>query len=187
MQAELADLAGYLDRSSAVPKWYSVLVRYAERGIIRHISELEFSPLKTLLISVCRPLRKMALLLHLLTLCQPGMRESKMPKAILNCGPDSIYDDDLPFRYHFLDKHRTEFIKCIGHSVIFYEPRHTGGRKAYTATAKVVNYYADNDKGPGHFYGVLQDFRYFDEIVPHRVEGRYLESTGLTSRGKLAC
>jgi len=107
-----------------------------------------------------------------------------MPRAILNCGPDSIYDDDLPFRYHFLDEHRTEFIKCIGHQVLFYEPRHSGGRKAYTATATVVSYYADNDKGVGHFYGVLKDFRYFDEIVPHKIDGRYFESKGLTSRGQ---
>lgn len=126
----------------------------------------------------------MALLLHLLTVCQPGTRESEMPKAILNCGPDSIYDDELPYRYHFVEKHRKELTRCLRDEVIFYEPKRAGGRKAYTASAKIVAIYPDNEKPIGNYYAILDGFKYFDRLVPHMVEGRYLESNGLTSDGQ---
>ena len=107
-----------------------------------------------------------------------------MAKAILNCGPNSIYDDELPYRYHFIEKHRKELTRLLKDDVIFYEPEHAGGRKAYTACAKIAAIYADNNKGPGNYYAVLDHFKYFDKLVPHMVGGRYLESNGLTSRGQ---
>jgi putative restriction endonuclease len=99
-----------------------------------------------------------------------------MAKAILNCGPNSIYDDEL--------RHRKEVSRCLKDDVIFYEPMLSGGRKAYMAAARVVAICADNAKGPGNYYAILEGFKYFDKIVPHIVEGSYLESNGLTSRGQ---
>ena len=62
-----------------------------------------------------------------------------MPKAILNGGPNSIYDDQLPYKYHFTEELRRQITKCKREMVVFYEPEHTGGRKAYTAAAQIVD------------------------------------------------
>ena len=39
-------------------------------------------------------------------------------------------------------------------------------------------------KGPGNYYAILDGFQYFDQSVPHMVNGRYLESNGLTNDGQ---
>jgi putative restriction endonuclease len=109
-----------------------------------------------------------------------------MAKAILNWGPTSHYDDKLPDKYHFIERHRSQIRKCVGDDVIIYSAAHAGGCQGYVATATVVKIKADNEKGPGNYYAVLANFRPFARFVPHIVDGTYVEESAVSKSGRFA-
>lgn len=109
-----------------------------------------------------------------------------MAKAIINWGPFSNYEDQLPDKYHFTEMHRSQIQKCVGDEVIVYSAAHTGGCQSYVAMASVVRIDADNEKGPGNYYAVLANFRHFPRLVPHMIDGKHVETSAVSKSGRFA-
>lgn len=109
-----------------------------------------------------------------------------MTIGILNCSPYSGYDNHLPHEYHFLQRHRKLVTACLDDQVIFYEPGHLGGRQGYFASAKVTKLRWASEKGFGHFYVMLEDFREFPRLVAFiSPVGDYYEREAISPNGRL--
>lgn len=103
--------------------------------------------------------------------------------------------DDLPeVRYHFPRTYLNYVTETVGDWIVYYEPRRqdagrsgTLGRQAYFATAKVERVEPD-PRLAGHYYAFVTDYLEFDDPVPFRLDGVYLEGAlkkedGSTNRG----
>lgn len=90
---------------------------------------------------------------------------------------DSGYDDDITWRYHFPGKSNYLIAArdALGDRVLFREPQRNGGRRAYLASAMVVDIKPDQDRS-GHFYAYVDDYFDFASPVPFVVAGRYWEA-----------
>jgi putative restriction endonuclease len=84
-----------------------------------------------------------------------------MAKAVFTHKPGSIYDDLPEERYHFPAAYRRQVEATLGDFIIYYEPGRTGldergrtGRRAYVATAQVVDIHPDTARAD-HFYAAL--------------------------------
>lgn len=109
-----------------------------------------------------------------------------MAKAILNCSPFSGYVNRLPDEFHFRQMHRGEINQCYRDHVIFYEPGHLGGRQGYFAVARIAWLRAASERGMGHFYATLNDYREFPRRVPIMAgDGQYYEREAVSQHGRI--
>lgn len=104
-----------------------------------------------------------------------------MTKAVFTQKPESIYDDDPCYRYHFPDMCLKTVENALGDFVVYYEPGRRGlghsgrtGRQAYFATARVVRIDSDPRRSD-HYYALVDDYLDFERAVPIREGGEYYE------------
>lgn len=117
-----------------------------------------------------------------------------MTKAVLTTKVDSIYDDLPEVRYHFPRTYLRQIEAALNDWIVYYEPRRptgdlssTGGRKAYFATARIVNITQD-PSGDGHYYALVADYLEFDHPVSFKegdfyYEGGLRKGDGSTNKG----
>src|SRR5690242_10123674 len=98
-------------------------------------------------------------------------------KSVFDVKPRSGYDDDITRRYHFPG--RSNYLEAaqnaLGDWILYREPQRNGGRRAYIATARVVDIVPDENK-PGHFYAYVDNFLEFPNPVPFVTDGHYREA-----------
>lgn len=117
-----------------------------------------------------------------------------MVKGVFTTKVNPTYDDLPEVRYHFPKTYLNQAKATVGDWIIYYEPRRQdsdpagrGGRQAYFATARVQRIETD-PRLAGHYYAFVTDFLEFENTVPFRQGGRYLENTlmkkdGTTNKG----
>ena len=83
-------------------------------------------------------------------------------KAVFTHKPSSIYDDLPEERYHFPRAYLRQVEQTVEDYIVYYEPGRTGvtergrtGRRAYVATAKVIDIMPDITRAD-HFYAVIE-------------------------------
>ncbi|WP_137933709.1 HNH endonuclease [Mesorhizobium comanense] len=98
-------------------------------------------------------------------------------KAVFDVKPGSGYDDDITRRYHF--PARSNYLaaarNAVGDWVLFREPQRNGGRRAYIATARVVDVVSDPERAD-YYYANVTDYLEFPAPVPFMRDGRYAEA-----------
>src|ERR1700756_881960 len=102
-----------------------------------------------------------------------------MAKAVLTTKVNPTYDDLPEVRYHFPRSYLNQVRGAVGDQIVYYEPRRStgdlssrGGRKAYFATASVIDVRPDPQKAD-HFYAHVRDYLEFDRPVPFREGDHY--------------
>lgn len=114
-----------------------------------------------------------------------------MPNAIFTAAESTAYDDRIEERYHFPSTYLKQAEAAIGDFVIFYEPRRgntpNSGRSAYFAFARLDSIEPD-PRNNGRHYANMSSFMEFDNPVPFKIGGLYLETAlvkedGSTNRG----
>jgi putative restriction endonuclease len=117
-----------------------------------------------------------------------------MTKAVLTTKIDPTYDDLPEERYHFPRTYLRQVEAAVGDWILYYEPRRRngdlasrGGRRAYFATARLMNITEDRTR-PGHFYALVSDYLDFDRPVPFKEDEFYYEGAlkkedGSTNKG----
>jgi putative restriction endonuclease len=95
--------------------------------------------------------------------------------AIFDTKANSGYDDEIAFRYHFPKQYRAIAQAAIGSRIVYREPQRNGGRRAYVATALVIDV-KDDPVQNGHSYAIMSEYREFDVPVPFVVDGHYRET-----------
>ena len=113
-----------------------------------------------------------------------------MPKAVLTTRVDPTYDDLPEVRYHFPRTYLNTIRSALGDWIVYYEPRRTGGRQSYFATARLVSVEPDPST-QGHYYAFVEDYLEFDRPVPFKVrEGQFYyerllrKADGFTNKGR---
>jgi putative restriction endonuclease len=96
-------------------------------------------------------------------------------KLVLDMKPNSGYRDDLARRYHFPSRYKLIIDEAIGDWVVFRRPRAGGGHMGYIGVGQVEHVEPDPET-PGHHYAGIKNFLAFDEVVPWKADGRYLET-----------
>jgi putative restriction endonuclease len=96
-------------------------------------------------------------------------------KGVFDTKPQSGYDDEIAYRYHFPPQYRAIAEQLVGGWIVYREPRRNDGRQAYVAVARVLRVDPDPIQ-PGHSYAVMVDYRPFDRPVPFSSNGRYAEA-----------
>ncbi|MFC7478468.1 hypothetical protein ACFQS7_29380 [Dankookia sp. GCM10030260] len=99
-------------------------------------------------------------------------------KAVFDTRSDTSYDDDITRRYHFPKRYLADARKAVGDWILYREPRRGGGRQGYVAAARLTNVTPAADAE--HFYGHVDEFLPFDDVVPLRGEAGFYE--GLLAR-----
>lgn len=117
-----------------------------------------------------------------------------MAKGVFTTKVSPTYDDLPEVRYHFPKTYLNQAKATVGDWVVYYEPRRQdsdpagrGGRQAYFATARVQRIEPDL-RLAGHYYAFVTDFLEFENIIPFRQSGKYLENAlmkedGSTNKG----
>ena len=80
-----------------------------------------------------------------------------MAKGIFTTKVDPTYDDIPEIRYHFPKTYLNYTQMMVGDWIIYYEPKRSGGRKSYYATAR-VDQIIDDQKRPNHYYALVSNF-----------------------------
>ena len=118
----------------------------------------------------------------------------KLAKGVFTTKVRSTYDDLPEVRYHFPKTYLNQAKATVGDWIVYYEPRRQDsdpadrdGRQAYFATAKVQRIESD-PRLAGHYYAFVTDFLEFENIIPFRQKGKYLEHAlmkedGSTNKG----
>lgn len=116
-----------------------------------------------------------------------------MPYAVFDTKADSIYKDDIEWRYHFPSRYLALAAQAVGSWIIYREPRANGGRMAYFAVAKLTHIERDPEQA-NHHYAYVDSFTEFDRAVSWQTVGgeyreRWLrelpqEEVGVQMRGK---
>lgn len=96
-------------------------------------------------------------------------------KAVFDHSPSTLYDDEISSRYHFPVRYIDKVRACIGDFIVFREPRINGGSKSYFGIAQ-VNSVDTNPDDNGYYYAHLGNYLDFDQPVPWRINGVYLEA-----------
>jgi putative restriction endonuclease len=96
-------------------------------------------------------------------------------KLVLDTKPNSGYRDELARRYHFPSQYKRLVDEAIGDWVVFRRTRAGGGHMGYIGVGQIASVEPDPET-PGHYYAVITNFLDFDQVVPWRDVGRYLES-----------
>ena len=117
-----------------------------------------------------------------------------MAKGVFTTKVNPTYDDLPEVRYHFPKTYLNQAKATVGDWIVYYEPRRQdanaagrGGRQVYFATARVQRI-ADDPHRHDHYYAFVTDFLEFENIVPFRQGGKYLEDAlmkedGSTNKG----
>lgn len=110
-----------------------------------------------------------------------------MAKVVFTTRVEPDYDDLPEVCYHFPSRYLPTVEKIVGDWIVYYEPRRTGGRQAYFATAKIISIGADI-RLKDHFYAFISDYLEFDQPVPFKRGDFYYESKlqrpdGKTNKG----
>ena len=112
-----------------------------------------------------------------------------MAKGVFTTKANPTYDDLPEVRYHFPKTYLNQVKATVGDWIIYYEPRRQdsdpagrGGRQAYFATARVQRIEAD-PRLANHSYAFVTDFLEFENPVPFREEGKYLENSLMKADG----
>lgn len=95
-------------------------------------------------------------------------------KGVFDTRSGTVYDDEIPTRYHFPDRYLEEARKTVGDWVVYRAPRRGGGPIGYFAAARVVGIDADSTK-TGYSYARMSDYLDFDEVVPLGRGGGFYE------------
>lgn len=113
-----------------------------------------------------------------------------MAKAVLTTRVDPTYDDLPEVRYHFPHIYLNAIKGALGDWIVYYEPRRSGGRQSYFATARLVRVEPD-PRTERHYYAFVEDYLEFDQPVPFKVqEGQFYyerllrKSDGSTNKGR---
>ena len=77
----------------------------------------------------------------------------------------TIYDDELPSRYHFPNRYLPAALACVDDWIVYREPRRNGGRSGYVAVARVKAIEPDPAM-PGHSYARMEGYLDLDHVVP---------------------
>lgn len=117
-----------------------------------------------------------------------------MAKGVFTTKANPTYDDLPEVRYHFPKTYLNQVKDTVGDWIVYYEPRRQdsdpagrGGRQAYFATARVQRIEPD-PRLANHYYAFVTDFLEFENPLPFREAGKYLESSlvkadGSTNKG----
>lgn len=91
-----------------------------------------------------------------------------MSKAVLTTSVDPAYDDLPEVRYHFPHSYLNAIESALGDWIVYYEPRCSGGRQSYYATARLVRMELEPVR-KRQYYAFVEDYLEFDRPVPFRV------------------
>jgi putative restriction endonuclease len=117
-----------------------------------------------------------------------------MAKAVFTTRVSPSYKDVPEKFYHFPRTYLRQAEAALGDMIVYYEPRRTGlensagqGKQAYFAVATVQRIRPDLEQAD-HFYADIENYLDFDQTVPFRNGGGYLESAlqrddGQTNKG----
>lgn len=88
-------------------------------------------------------------------------------KAVFDTKPESGYDDEIVWRYHFptQSNYMAAAQNAVGDWIVYREPQRNGGRRAYIAAARVLGIEPDRAR-PDRAYAVVGDYLPFDRPVP---------------------
>lgn len=102
-----------------------------------------------------------------------------MSKLVFMHKADSIYEDEPDVVYDFPKSYLKAVSEGVGDWIVYYEPVKAGAR-GYFAVAKIQRV-IPKPAEPGRFLALMEPGSYlpFDRNVPHRIDGRPLE-TALT-------
>lgn len=107
-----------------------------------------------------------------------------MANAVFTTRVSPSYDDVPEVRYHFPKRYLKAAEATVGDWIVYYEPRRSGGRSAYFATARVSAIIPDNAT-TDHFYALIEDGSYLSFLspVPFKEGEDYYESRGQRDDG----
>lgn len=117
-----------------------------------------------------------------------------MAKGVFTTKANPTYDDLPEVRYHFPKTYLNQVKAMVGDWIVYYElrrqdadPAGRGGHQAYFATARVQRIETDL-RLVNHYYAFVTDFLEFENPVPFREGGKYLENglmkaDGSTNKG----
>jgi putative restriction endonuclease len=93
-------------------------------------------------------------------------------KAVFDTKPNSNYDDEIVWRYHFptQSNYMAAAEAAVGDWIVYREPQRNGGRRAYVAVARVLRIEPDRTR-QNHAYAIMRDYLPFDRPVPFAGEG----------------
>jgi putative restriction endonuclease len=93
-------------------------------------------------------------------------------KAVFDTKPNSNYDDEIVWRYHFptQSNYMTAAEAAVGDWIVYREPQRNHGRRAYIAVARVLRIEPDRVR-QNHAYAIMRDFLPFDRPVPFAGDG----------------
>src|SRR3954470_24733635 len=93
-------------------------------------------------------------------------------KAVFDTKPNSGYDGEIVWRYHFptQSNYVAAAQAALGDWVVYREPQRNGGRRAYIAVARVLDIQPDRLRRD-HAYAVVGDYLPFDRPVPFAGHG----------------
>lgn len=100
---------------------------------------------------------------------------------------DSIYDDRPAERYQFPPQYLTRVNACIGHWILYYEPRSVRETRGYYAIAKVQEVVRD-PAAPDMYLAVIEPGSYLDfaRPVPFSGPDGVLERGVLNAEGRIS-
>ncbi|OBZ94389.1 restriction endonuclease [Pararhizobium polonicum] len=93
---------------------------------------------------------------------------------------DSIYDDSPAERYQFPSQYLGRVEACIGHWIIYYEPRKVAETRGYFAIAKVQQVIPD-PSASGMYLALIEPGSYLDFVNPVS----FGDADGIVERGLL--
>jgi len=93
---------------------------------------------------------------------------------------DSIYDDSPAERYQFPSQYLGRVEACIGHWIVYYEPRKVAETRGYFAIAKVQQVIPD-PSASGMYLALIEPGSYLDFVNPVSFGG----ADGIVERGLL--
>ncbi len=100
---------------------------------------------------------------------------------------DSIYDDSPAERYQFPAQYLSRVQACVGHWIIYYEPRKAAETRGYFAVAKVDRIIPDPSIAGMHL-ALIEQGSYLDfaNPVPFSGPGGPIESGVLNEQGRIS-
>lgn len=95
-----------------------------------------------------------------------------MAKGVFIHNEQSVYDDLPAVHYHFPKQYLDRARRVVDDWILYYESGKNGGRKSFTAMAKVQDIIPDLAQD-GMFYAIIENRSYvpFERLVPFRIDG----------------
>src|SRR4051812_22364984 len=100
---------------------------------------------------------------------------------------DSIYDDSPAERYQFPSQYLGRAEACVGHWIVYYEPRKVAETRGYFAVAKVQQIIPDAGAS-GMYIAVIEPGSYLDFVNPVPFSGPtgVIETGVLNAEGRIS-